>query len=277
MTDPRLTPCNGRVAAERLRGAVAAARFRVGEPATIAAPLADLRRSAGGARDRQLLRGDRVQVYERRSGWAFLEAGRDGYCGYVEEAALEPVVEATHRVIARATHVYPAPDPKREEQALLSFGSFLRVEGAAGLFFEVAGGGFVPRVHLRPVNAPLADPAMAAQILLGTPYLWGGNSAFGIDCSGLVQAACLACNIPCPGDSDLQAAVLGTELAADTPLRRGDVVFWDGHVGMMLGEAMLIHANATAMAVACEPLGKVVARIASDEGRPVTRRRRLSA
>lgn len=273
--DRRLTPANGRVAAESLRGQVAAERFVAGEAASIAAPLTDLRRSPGGPRDRQLLRGEGVQVYDRAEGWSFVQAARDGYCGWLAEGDLGPEIVATHRVIARATHLYPAADLKREEMAALSFGARLRVVGGAGAFYEVAGGGFVPRAHLRPINAPLADPATVAQIFFGTPYLWGGNSAFGIDCSGLVQAACHACNIPCPGDSDLQAAGLGVALPSDAALRRGDLLFWDGHVAMMVDETVLIHATAAAMAVAYEDRATAEARIAEQEGMAVTVRRRL--
>jgi cell wall-associated NlpC family hydrolase len=272
--DRRLTPANGRVAAARLVGQVAAERFVEGSPATLAVPLADLLAAPGGARDRQLLWGEAVTVYEEREGWAFVEAARDGYVGYLPAPVLGPPVAATHIVAVPATHLYPAPDLKRHELAHLSFGARLRVVSAQGAFFETAEGAFVPKPHLRPANRPFEDPATVAQLHFGTPYLWGGNSILGIDCSGLVQAALLACAIPCPGDSDLQAAALGRPLPDDAPLARGDVLFWRGHAALAVDGETLIHANAHHMAVAYEGIAEAIARIEAQGGGPVTARRR---
>lgn len=273
--DRRLTAANGRVAALRLRGTVEALRFVTGEPKAVAMPVVDLLAAPGGARDRQLLLGAEVTVYEERAGWAFVEATRDGYVGYVEAKALAAPVSATHVVAAPASHLYPVPDMKTHELGWLSFGSRLRIVGAVGAFYETAGGAFVPRVHLRPVNRPLSDPATVAQLFFGAPYLWGGNSIRGIDCSGLVQAALLACGRDCPGDSDLQEAALGAVLADSEPLRRGDLLFWKGHVAMTVDGQTLIHANAHHMAVTYEPVAAAAARIAAAGGGEVTSRRRL--
>jgi cell wall-associated NlpC family hydrolase len=275
VTDRRLTPANGRVAAAHLRGQVAAERYVAGEAAAVAAPVADLRAGPGGGRNRQLLWGEAVTVYEREGGWAFVQAARDGYVGYLEEAALGPPVAATHVVAVPATHLYTAPDIRAPELCGLSFGARLRVVSGRGAFLETDGGLFVPRVHLRPANRPFADPATVAQLFFGAPYLWGGNSIRGIDCSGLVQAALLACAIPCPGDSDLQAAHPGfADLAPDTPLERGDLVFWRGHVGLMVDDQTLLHANAHHMAVAYEPIAEAAARIDAAGGGPIVARRR---
>ena len=134
---------------------------------------------------------------------------------------------------------------------------------------------YIPTAHLRPVDQAEGDPVAVAERFLGTPYHWGGNSGFGIDCSGLVQAACLACGIPCPGDSDLQEAALGRTLPADAVLRRGDLLFWKGHVAWVAGPDLLLHANAHHMAVALEPLLPALARIEGQGDGPVTRRARL--
>lgn len=275
--DRRLTPANGRVAALRLKGLVEAERFTEGRPAAVAVPVADLLAAPEGARDRQLLLGAAVTVHEERGGWAFVEAARDGYVGYLPAGALGPPLAATHIVAVPATHLYPAPDIKARETAHLSFGARLRVVSAAGAFYETETGAFVPRVHLRPANRPFTDPATVAQLFFGAPYLWGGNAIGGIDCSGLVQAAHLACAIPCPGDSDLQEAALGQPLPEDEPLRRGDLVFWRGHVAMAVDGATLIHANAHHMAVAYEPVAEAIARIAAQGGGAVTSRRRVEA
>lgn len=273
--DRRETPANGRVAHTSLRGTVQADRFTEGEMARIAAPLADLLAAPDGARDRQLLMGARVLVLERRDGWAFAQRPLDGYVGYVAEAALGPDAAPTHRVAAPATHLYPAAALKRREVALLSLGAHLTIVGQTGPWAETDGGLFVAARHLRPVETVEADPVTVAESLLGTPYLWGGNSRNGIDCSGLVQAACHACGIACPGDADLQQARLGHPLAETEPLRRGDLVFWKGHVALMVDAGTILHANANAMAVTYEPFAAAVARILAGGEGPVTARKRL--
>ena len=277
MSDRRLTPANGRVAAAELRGTVTAERYVAGEWARVRAPLADLLAAPGGGRDRQLAKGERFEVLERRDGYAVGRCARDGYVGYLAEAELGPDAAPTHRVAAPATHLYPAPDLKTRELCALSIGAFLNIRAEHGRFAETDGGQFVPTAHIRPVAAPEPDPVAVAERLLGSPYLWGGNGHGGLDCSALVQIACLACAIPCPGDSDLQETQLGTALAADAPLRRGDLVFWRGHVGWIAAPGTLLHANAHYMAVAREPLDTAVARIEATGGGAITRRRRITA
>jgi cell wall-associated NlpC family hydrolase len=274
VSDRRLTPANGRVAHVSLKGRVAADRYVAGAPARVAAPLADLLARPGGPRDRQVLMGERLTVLDRHAGFAFVQAEKDGYCGYLAEAVLAKDRAATHWVAAPATHLYRAPDLKTPEAALLTMGARLSVVAEHPRFLETAEGLFAPRPHLRPVGEWLADPAAVAESLLGTPYLWGGNSRSGIDCSGLVQAALLACGIPCPGDSDLQMA-LGQPLAPDAPVERGDLLFWKGHVAMAVDDRTLIHANAHHMAVAYEPLAAAIARIEVQGNGPVIARRRL--
>ncbi len=268
--DPRLTPANGRVAAERLRGQVEAERFVSGERRRVSVPVADLDGAPGGMRDRQLLWGEGVILYESRDGMAFVEAERDGYVGYVAEVALAPPRAPTHRVAVPATHLYRDDDMKSPDLRHLSFGALVTVEAEGRRFWETPEG-YVPKPHLRPLDRPFKDPAAVAQLHFGAPYLWGGNSILGIDCSGLVQAALLACGRPCPGDSDLQRS-LGAEV--EGPLRRGDLVFWRGHVAMAVDEATIIHANAHHMAVAYEGVEAAALRIrAQGEGEVLARRR----
>jgi cell wall-associated NlpC family hydrolase len=202
-----------------------------------------------------------------------VRAARDGYEGFVPEAALT-TGRVTHRVCARATHLYPAPDIKTRERAMLSLNARLEVIGQSGSFAETPQG-FVPLAHLAPLDAPESDPVAVVARLLGTPYLWGGNSSLGIDCSGLVQAGCLACGIACPGDSGPQEAALGHPLPEDEPLQRGDLLFWRGHVAWVADPDTLLHANAHHMAVACEPIPEAITRIAAQNGGPVTARKRL--
>ena len=275
MSDRRRLLANARVAAAELKGVIDAPRYVAGTTRRVVVPVADLRAAPDGPRDRQLLYGAHVRVLDVAEGWAFGAATDDGYVGYLSADALGEPVEATHRVAVPATHLYPAPDLKRREAFWLSFGSQVRVVSEAGAFLELAGGLFVPRPHLRPLAEPFDDPVAVAELFRGVPYLWGGNSAAGIDCSGLVQIACRAVGLPCPGDSDQQEAELGETLAPATPPRRGDLYFWPGHVAWAVDEARLIHANAHAMAVAHEPIEGTLARIEAQGEGPLTRRARL--
>lgn len=275
MTDRRLTPANDRVAHVSLRGRVGTARFVEGEAASVALPLADLLAAPGGARDRQLLMGEEVLVLDRHQGFAFLRAATDGYCGYVAEAALGPFHAPTHWIATPASHLYPAPDMKQREVAGVSFGARLTITAEHPKFLETESGLFVPRPHLRPMGQLMDDPAWVAEMFLGTPYLWGGNSRAGLDCSGLVQASLLACGIACPGDSDLQQAVLGRPMPRGEAPRRGDLLFWPGHVALVADAGRLLHANAFHMAVSYEPLDAALARIVAQGGGPVSAHRRL--
>ncbi|MBD3679786.1 MAG: C40 family peptidase [Rhodobacteraceae bacterium] len=276
MMDRRLTPANGRVAAVHLQGTVEAERFTEGELRQVSVPVASIWAAPDRARrERQVLLGEQVTVYEVRDGMAFVQSRRDGYVGYVSDAQLGPVSEATHAVSVPATHFYPAPDIKAPEVIALSFGARVRIVAGQGEFFETDQGKFIPKPHLRPLNRPVTDPVTVAQLHFGAPYLWGGNSITGIDCSGLVQAALLAAGQPCPADSDLQEKALGRELPEDTPAERGDLYFWKGHVAIAVDGETLIHANAYHMAVAYEPISEAIERIEAQGGGPVTARKRL--
>ena len=271
MTDRRLTPANGRVAALHLAGQVTADRYLAGQPMMLTRPVSDLCAAPAQARDRQLLLGAIVTVFEDRDGWSFVQAV-DGYVGYVASDRLGAVQEATHMVGTMATHAYLAEDMKSRDVMALPFGARVTVVDERAKFFETTLG-YVPKKHLRPLDRPFTDPATVAQLHFGVPYLWGGNSTRGIDCSGLVAAAFGACAIPCPADSDLQCAGLVADF--NGAARRGDLIFWQGHVAMMVDDATLIHANAHHMATAYEPLEAATLRIAAQSGGPVTARRRI--
>lgn len=272
-SDPRLTPANGRVAAAFLKGQVEAATYASGAARQLTVPVSDLLHAPGGRRVRQLLMGERVTVYETLDGWCFVMAARDGYVGYLRDTDLGEGPMPTHRVSARATHVYSAPDFKASETASLSMASQVQILTTEGRFAQTPLG-YIPTAHLALIDDLDSDPVAVAERLLGTPYLWGGNSAFGIDCSGLVQVGCLACGIPCPGDSDLQEAELGHDLPDDA-LKRGDLLFWKGHVAWVADPDTLIHANAFHMAVTYEHIQTAITRIAEQGDGPVTRRKRL--
>lgn len=270
--DRRTTPFSGRVAHGSLQGLVQAESYTDGTSARIARPLADLNRSPGGARDRQVIWGERVRVIDRRDGHAYVMADKDGYCGWIVEGALGPDHPVTHRVGSLFSQLYPEPRVQARETMHLPFGAQVQVLSVGGKFVETPQG-FVPLAHLRPLNDPEDDPVAVAERFLGVPYLWGCNSAAGLDCSGLVQAAMVACAIPCPGDSDLQAAA--GEDVAEADLAPGDLVFWKGHVAMISAPDEIIHATAAFMSVVREPLSTATARILAQGGGPVTHRRRL--
>jgi len=244
-----------------------------GKAAQVAVPIVDLLRRPGGPRDRQLLFGDKVQIQQAKDGWSHVHADKDGYAGYVSTASLGAERQATHWISAPSTHVYQAPDLKSPDQMTLSFGSRITVLSRAGSFAQIPNG-YVPDIHLTPIGTHLTDPPGVATLFLGTPYLWGGNSRAGIDCSGLVQAAFLACGRPCPGDSSQQENAFGPALPSGTQPRRGDLLFWNGHVAMVHDPDTLLHANAHHMAVRYEPLVPALKRIEAQGDGPVTSHRR---
>lgn len=273
MNDRRLTPANAHVAATALRDRIDAPSYVDGTPARISQPVVDLLSAPGGTRDRQCLLGQEVTLYDTREGWAFVQRRGDDYVGYLPDTALTPADSPapTHRVATRATHAYAEESMKSPDLRHLSFGSQLCILDERRYFYETPQG-FVPKRHLRPLDHPFTDPVPLAMLFFGTPYLWGGNSSLGIDCSGLIQAALSACDHPCPADSDLQEAALGHPI--DSPAR-GDLIFWKGHVALMADDTTLIHANAHHMAVAYEPYDQARLRIEAQGDGPVTSIRRL--
>lgn len=271
--DPRLTPARPDLAAAHLQGRVSATRFVAGEARAVIEPSAPVRRAPApdAALDTEALAGERVTVYETTAeGWCWAQLASDGYVGWIPARALgAPGAEPTHRVAALRTLVFPAPSIKLPPVAALPFGARVAVLRTHERF-AVTPDGFIPAVHLAPADTHERDFVAVAERFLGTPYLWGGKTNAGLDCSGLVQVALTASGFPCPRDSDMQQAALGEAVAANADyanLRRGDLVFWNGHVAIMRDAATLVHANAFHMAVAHEPIAAAIARI-KPEGAP---------
>ena len=258
--DPRLTPCNGRVAATQLRGKVEATLFTDGVRQQIVEPVTNLYRSPDGPRDRQLLIGDTLTVYERTSELSFVQSHKDDYCGYVASDTLGTPEDATHWVSARSTQAYASSSIKSIDLMSLSLGSKVVCKSEDGSLIETSFG-YIPKKHLSLIGDLATEPTEVALQFLGAPYLWGGNSSFGIDCSGLVQASYLACGLPCPGDSDLQCAYLGTSLPPNSEFRKEDLLFWPGHVAMALDSETMIHATAHYMSVVLENISAAISRI----------------
>lgn len=266
--DRRLHAYREDLADVTLQGQVNAARFVAGAPARIAVPVSGLRPKPDltiGI-DTELLYGEDVSVFDRADGWAWVQARADGYVGYLPESALTAAVDQpTHHVIVPRTFVYPGADLRFPVASALSMGSRITVTGEAETrgtrYFLLADGRAVVAGHCLPLGTSATDDYVAiAARFLETPYLWGGRSGFGIDCSGLVQLALQMTGRTAPRDSDMQAAGLGTEITREE-LRRGDLVFWKGHAGIMADERTLLHANGHTMTVALEDFEAAVKRI----------------
>ena len=262
--DPRLNPYRHDLAAAHLRGQVEAAHFADGTIYEVIEPIADLRRVPAheAALDTQALKGERVTVYEMtEEGWAWGQLANDGYVGYLSANALGPLgASPTHRVIVPRTFGFPAADIKLPPMIALPMGAGIAVARTTEKFAVDGYGWHYPLGHVAPLDATASDYVAIAERFLSVPYLWGGKSSLGIDCSGLVQIALNTAGQPCPRDSYMQERVLGTLVAPDD-IRRGDLVFWKGHVAIARDSETLIHANAHHMMVAIEPIAEAVARI----------------
>jgi cell wall-associated NlpC family hydrolase len=262
VSDARLTLARPDLADAALQGEVKAERFEKTNAFHCAVGATAIRRVPDPAAEQvdQLLFGETFRVIETGRGWGWGQAGRDGYVGHVLLADLQPgAILATHRVGALRAYAFSRPDIKSRPLALLSLGSLVAVEAEEGRFLKAEGSGWIAAVQLAPVGQVETDPATVAERFLGAPYQWGGRESLGLDCSGLVQQALHACGRYCPRDSDQQQA-LGRPVEI-TRLARGDLVFWSGHVGMMLDAGRLIHANAFHMQVEIEPLSEAITRI----------------
>ncbi len=271
--DPRLTPATARIAHVSLRGKIQGLPFSDGEMRTVTAPLVDLLEGPNGPRARQLPFGAEFCVIDTAQEHVFGFAIVDGYCGWLPENAVGNLPAATHWIASSGTHLYPQPRVQSHEICALPMGAKVCVTGQDGSFSRTDRG-YIPRAHLRALGEHFADPTGVALGLLGAPYLWGGNSREGLDCSGLVQMSLRACGIAVAADSDLQQA-LGQPIADDAALMRGDLLFWKGHVAMVLDGAQLIHANGHSMSVAIEGVSDCISRIADSGGGSVTARRRI--
>ena len=272
--DPRLNPWRDDLAAAHLRGDVDAPKYVEGVTRQISSPVASLRRSPadGAMQDSQLLYGETFRVYDEKNGWAWGQAERDDYVGYVPANAFDAPQKVTHKLTALRSFIYRDADIKTRPLMAVSFGAQLSVSGHSDAFAELAHGGFIYTPHIGALDAYESDAVAVARRFIGAPYLWGGREASGLDCSALVQAALMACGHACPRDSDMQEIALGSKTKQ---AQYGDIVFWKGHVGFISGDNLLLHANAHHMAVVEEAFDAACARIDAAGGGGVTAIKRL--
>jgi len=273
MADRRLTPARPDLAASHLKGEVEAAQFVDGTLSSVIWGRTALRAASsdGASQDSELLRGEIVTVYERKNGWAWVQAKADQYVGYVREAALGPATPIDMRVILPLTPLLSAPDVKSPLRDMLPLNAGLKREAVEGDFIATDGG-FVHVRALAPLDRFAPDFVAVAEHFLGVPYVWGGKTFQGLDCSGLIQTALQAAGFSAPRDTDMMEQSLGQTILG-AKLKRGDLVFWKGHMGVMRDGEMLLHANAFHMQVTSELLSKAGERI----GAPVTMIKRLSS
>lgn len=280
LPDPRINAYRSDLAYTGLQGIVDAPKYVAGEERVTITSVGPLRREprADAALDTELLFGERVMLLDEQDGWAWVQSTRDNYVGYVASECLgHPAGAATHRVAMPSTFIFPEPDIKRPPAETIPLNAQFVASASSGSFVELEGGGYVFAKHVVSLNDHDVDFVETARLFTGTPYLWGGRSYGGIDCSGLVQMALMAAGQKCPRDSDMQEAMLGDAVNTDaeiSELKRGDLIFWQGHVGIMSDSQNLLHATAYYMQTVIEPFSEARARIAaSDTGDVCTVRR----
>ena len=275
--DRRVTLARAELATSAVEGLIPAETYAEPSAMQVVAPTAWINGApaAGSEHVNQLLFGERFDVLATDGDFAWGQARRDGYVGFVERSRLDgEAVAPSHWLAVRCSFAFAEPSVRAAPFGPLSMNALLTIAEAEGAFVRIAGAGWIAASHVEPIGVFRDDPAAVAEAFVGAAYLWGGREAAGLDCSGLIQQALQACGVAAPRDTDQQAG-LGVGLAA-AELRRGDLVVWKGHIGIMLDTERLLHANAHHMAVASEPLAEAVGRIAAaGHGEPIAYRRPL--
>ena len=272
--DPRLTPANETVACSTLKGKIKHSNFVEAKNYQVNVPFVDLLGSPDGKRNRQLIYGSKVKYFSAAKGWAFIQNTYDNYVGYVPESTIASETQKTHIVTAPLAHVFMEPNIKSKNIEILPLAARVSGEMIENGFLETELG-WISVSQLKRKTELSKDPVEVSKLLQNAPYLWGGNTTLGIDCSGLIQISLLLCGIDCPGDSDQQMNTLGQNIDIGSPRKKGDILFWKGHVAWALNERQILHANAYHMATVIEEANEAIERIKKQDNNSVIAHKRL--
>ena len=272
--DPRVTPANETVACSTLKGKIKHANFVEAKNYQVNVPFVDLLGSPDGKRNRQLIYGSKVKYFSAAKGWAFIQNTYDNYVGYVPESTIASETQKTHIVTAPLAHVFMEPNIKSKNIEILPLAARVSGEMIENGFLETELG-WISVSQLKRKTELSKDPVEVSKLLQNAPYLWGGNTTLGIDCSGLIQISLLLCGIDCPGDSDQQMNTLGQNIDIGSPRKKGDIIFWKGHVAWALNERQILHANAYHMATVIEEANEAIERIKKQDNNSVIAHKRL--
>ena len=272
--DPRLTPANEIVACSTLKGKINHSNFVEAKNYQVNVPFVDLLGSPDGKRNRQLIYGSKVKYFSAAKGWAFIQNTYDNYVGYVPESTIASETQKTHIVIAPLAHVFVEPNIKSKNIEILPLAARVSGEVIENGFLETELG-WISVSQLKRKTELSKDPVEVSKLLQNAPYLWGGNTTLGIDCSGLIQISLLLCGIDCPGDSDQQMNTLGQNIDIGSPRKKGDILFWKGHVAWVVNERQILHANAYHMATVIEEANEAIERIKKQDNNNLIAHKRL--